>query len=84
MEELKNNNKKTLIIVTILCLVITALVGYIIYDKTSSNKKEVPTSTEPSENTNFQDGEKVFDLSEREETPVTQNENTTNEQFVEK
>lgn len=84
MEELKNNNKKTLIIVTILCLVITALVGYIIYDKTSSNKKELPTSTEPSENTNFQDGEKVFDLSEREETPVTQNENTTNEQFVEK
>ena len=78
MEELKNNNKKGLIIVTILCLLFTALVGYIIYDKTSSNKGNVPTNIESNENTNITENQ--------EETPVTQNENenTANEQFVEK
>ena len=78
MEELKNNNKKVLIIVTILCLLFTALVGYIIYDKTSSNKGNVPTNIESNENTDITENQ--------EQTPVTQNENenTTNEQFVEK
>ena len=78
MEELKNNNKKVLIIVTILCLLFTALVGYIIYDKTSSNKGNVPTNIESNENSAITENQ--------EETQVTQNENenTTNDQFVEK
>lgn len=63
----QETNKKSIIVITILCLIIFGLVGYIIYDKASSNHENL--NTESNENTSI--------IENQDDEPVTPNENET-------